>query len=145
MTRASERFHIDHQRVKQANWFVYESDGLDDRNLKDVRSFVRELGLQVRKLGLLHVLAEQASRKDGRDDVLLELFGWLGRAPSTKGLRLKGDTLSDLLGQLSKCDSRTLAALEAESQCYIGWLKRIVEGRYLVWKREQEKEQTGGE
>lgn len=132
---------IDHERAKTATMAVEKTQGFAPERFKKFRSVVLSAGVSVRQLGLLQFVVFGIGKGGEYLDVLSALFNWLDRSKTTKhivkGMDFSGDKIK-FMNKLLKRNATDIAALEAESQHFLLWLKRLTEGLEKQRRREEE-------
>lgn len=130
---ADQRAILDHARAKDAALVVDKrAKDLQEKDFKKYRTVVLSAGTAIRQTGLLQFTAFCLSKGGERALVLADLCNWLSESSATKWL-INRDDLSrlqaaELMTVLLEHDAWQIAALEAEAQHYLVWLKRLTEG-----------------
>jgi len=136
-----ERALIDHERARYVEGRITERYGAAGPvqearkgELEKYRSAALNAVPFLRQTGLLQLAAFwNANKKDAPEHLLLgHLLKWLTVSPVTKELFPSRPVASaeSALASLLSLTSDGLALAEAEAEALLGWVKRIVEGRY---------------
>lgn len=146
----SELQDLDHERAKEAGERLHAAfkGARSQKDLKGYRTVALQAPVYLRQVGLIQLVAFWLSKKGAEVEVLKHLLGWLERAPSTKEICAQKteqqgrNTLvtrrplkysarfDEIAGPLLARTAEDVAILEAEAEAFLGWIKRLVEGRY---------------
>lgn len=143
--------NLDHERARHADRCAAtqmdKETAAPGTSFKDYRSVALKSIAQVRQEGLLQLAAFWVSKGGEECVIFRDLMDWLGKSPRTSvvfptGVReVDNANLAarayELLSALTGRSSAEIALLEDEAELYLGWLKRLVEGRNKALKAQE--------
>jgi len=147
--------NIDHERAKHADEYSQRQceTPVPKTTFKQYRSVVLKSVAQIRQEGLLQLAAFWFSKGDEECVVFRDLMEWLGKNERTAGLfpadrrvpTIPNDEMkertSELVRPLVGRNSMEIALLEDEAEHFLGWLKRLTEGRHKELKEKERQKQ----
>jgi CRISPR type III-B/RAMP module-associated protein Cmr5 len=147
--------NIDHARAERAYDDAKTNipEG-DHKTAKRYRTVVLSAPMQLRQVGLLQLAAFWLSKKEEERKVLGNILSWLKQSetarevlverPDRPAIRVSANRLHEVMEPLLMRNSSEIALLEAEAEAYLGWLKRLTEGRYKMLYKSGDKTQPAG-
>jgi CRISPR/Cas system CMR-associated protein Cmr5 small subunit len=136
--------NLDHRRAGHAYQQAVKNipEGAKEK-AKRYRTVVLSAPAQLRQVGILQLAAFWLTKKDEEKAVLENVLSWLQSCERTRqllrsdatgrpALDLNSKRLHEVMNPLLARNSTEIALLEAESEAYLGWLKRLTEGRYKM-------------